>query len=834
MNKWAFLLALFCGVALSATPPQMLLAGFSINGKESQNIDALKTDKGYYLPYRLFIQAIGIQPAGRDNLLTFSTPIGQSYLNKEQFITYHQQSYVALKDLKALGVTATFKQSDYAIHLYVPWDTKNPIKKTSKKQSEIIIDYYPQSVGLNELSINGEWSRQENKKNGENSDASTRKQITVGASGNLSGGIWGAKFRYEQNGSNHNQVIGENLYWTIMTEQYAMRLGVNQPSYNAGSNNEFSGVSVAYSNRSITRHLSALNSNTQQLLKNTYQDYRTISGEGPAGGIAELRVNGRAIARVRIALDKRYEFKNLDLNQLHDNEYNVEIALYEYNLANQPLKVEPLYLGKRRANVGTGELLLEGGFGQLGNVLDKDRQQTNHHYAYAYAEYGLSNNIAVRLGLSDNGDLSTMAGVNIGLSQSLNWDIAWWDNKAERRYRTWLEYSLNNFTLNYHFNYLDKDNGITEKRQSLYAYYRPADWLNFSLGAYRNRYSNKADEDYFTASVNARLTPQLNVQVNRDRDDQYSYRINWNAEQWNSHFSFTGDEEKNGFYARYRLSKETDIGLDLARRHNSSQLFSQIYTTHDFNENNRLYLAYNHYRSQSGFQVDWRYRVNKGMNIYLGYRKNNVGLDIDDSIISNDNYVNDSSYAYLRFDMSLTKTPNSGLHFNPYNYTNNGAILADIRYDDDIPLNDEEIALQLNRYSVKAEKLANGKYLINNIKPGVYQLRLDDRNLPIEYNTNNLPKPMVKVANAATTVVPYHLRKSLGISGKVEHANANTVITVYQGDTAITKTRANSFGYYQLTGLKPGTYQIKADGYQTITVKLDKTYLFEVDLRRIK
>ena len=158
---------------------------------------------------------------------------------------------------------------------------------------------------------------------------------------------------------------------------------------------------MAYSNRDINRHLAYFDDNSSSLLQNTNQDYQHIVGLGEPGGVAELRIDGRAIARVQIGLDGRYEFLNLDVNQLNLIDNLVEIAIFAYPLARQPLEVRPVFLGKRRTNAATNELLLEAGVGRAGNAFNSD-DNNNDTAAHIYAEYGLSNRLAIRGGANTN------------------------------------------------------------------------------------------------------------------------------------------------------------------------------------------------------------------------------------------------------------------------------------------------------------------------------------------------------------------------------------------------------------------------------------------------
>ena len=131
---------------------------------------------------------------------------------------------------------------------------------------------------------------------------------------------------------------------------------------------------------------------------------------------------------------------------------------------------------------------------------------------------------------------------------------------------------------------------------------------------------------------------------------------------------------------------------------------------------------------------------------------------------------------------------------------------------------------------VSAQRISGNNYIIQNIRAGVYQFSVPDSNLPLEYQDNDLQKPIIKVSNTARTVVPIHLQKTLGISGKLIDEKEKVNIVVYKEGKVVKKSQTNVYGYYQIIGLPAGKYTVKADGYKPRKIVISDDFLFDIDL----
>ena len=613
------------------------LLGIVINGRESDSLDVLfetSDRKGvddndlYYLSVDDLSRLTGVsfvttsannnesnQASNSISGYQVSTPIGDTLIAAEGVIGYKERDYIALSTLKKLGISADYSQKDLAVNLNMGWrpEKKTALTTANKAEQNRTIDYRSSKAGLLGLSFNSTLNASETntRRNGNDADdSSTSRQLyaDIGAFGYGLGGVWGVKaIGYDSSSSNEygedkgrrvsndksfarNAIDGlsylpsdwdnwevDNLYWAKSGKNFATRLGTNRPnSLGQGaqtSGSEFTGAMVAYSNRDIARHLSYFDEDSRSLLQNTSQDYQHLTGIGEPGGVAELRINGRAIARVQIGLDGRYEFLNLDVSQLALTETLVEMAIFAYPLAQQPLEIRPIILGKRRTNAATDELIIETGIGRTGDFINSNNRYNSynnfgdsdsHTAAHLYTEYGINNRLAVRGGVNNNlqnpqdydNALSWHVGANFSPTPYTNTDLSYAHTPIEELWQAQFQYQRKKLLANYQYQARQFDesylNAITpnalqtsqldEQRHQLLLNYQPSDKTNININQYYDdlTISNSDLNGYHAyTSINHRFSDALNGSVNwNSRNDRYGYRLLWQD-------SYRADRELN-------------------------------------------------------------------------------------------------------------------------------------------------------------------------------------------------------------------------------------------------------------------------------------------------
>ena len=806
------------------------LVGVLVNGQEQGSIDALygsasksnndEQNNHYYLSIddlsRLTMVKFSpvatsasnsVDTINNTNSYEVITPIGDAKLSIGQVLSYQGKEYLSLSTLKKLGITADYNQSDLAISLNMGWRPSQNISsiRDNNAKEDLPIDYHPSRAGLLGLSFNSSLSASESN-GGQNGESSTSRQMyaDIGAYGYALGGVWGVNARgydssNEYKGSSEDRFSNDdsfgktalngftylpsewddweidNLYWAKSGEHLATRLGINQPnSLGQGaqtSGSEFTGAMFAYSNRNISRHLSYFDEDSRSLLQNTSQDYQHLTGTGEAGGVAELRISGRPIARVQIGLDGRYEFLNLDVSQLSLTDTLVEVAIYAYPLARQPLEVRPILLGKRRTNAATNELIIEAGIGRTGNLINSDTRDNSQSNttAHLYTEYGVNNRLAVRGGVNtniqnlqeDNDSLSWHAGANYSLSTYSNADISYANTPTQDLWQAQLEYQRKKLWANYQYQARQYDSAelssslknnsekerLNDQRHQLLLNYSPSDRTNISVNQYYSDMANNttdADDYYAYTSINHRFNDVLNGSANwSSRDDRYGYSFTWQdayriRANNNTAYSagtrntigLSGNNDGDTLSLRHQLDNRTSLGQSISRlRRNNDMLYqgdisyrfdtdSLLSSTAGNSIDSSINAGYSLYGSQVGWLVDWQLNTRKGINFGLGYKHRYVDAVpssrytdlINDGLFIDEHELpawTQNNYLYASLSFDMFKAPKQRLQVGNYPRQRDGSVIVDIEHHADTPIDYENMRFEFDNQKVRASLLGS-------------------------------------------------------------------------------------------------------------------------------
>ncbi len=734
------------------------------------------------------------------------TPIGDTQIASDQLLEYNGKQYLALHQLKKMGITANYSAADLAVNLYMGWQPKqtDSTSKSSKESETTVnqpIDYAPSKAGLLGLSFDSSLSASEIARR-PNQPKSTNRQIysNLGAFGYGLGGVWGVQVKgsdrdYQGQASSSNSSTKgsdnfsqtvldslsnlpsdwdvDNLYWAKSGDKIATRLGINQPnSLGQGiqtSGSKFTGALVAYSNRDIERHLSYFDDNSSSLLQNTSQDYQHLVGTGEPGGVAELRIDGRTIARVQIGLDGRYEFLNLDVNRLNLSETLVEIAIFAYPLARQPLEVSTILLGKRRTNVATDELLIEAGIGQAGNVFSKDDNENKDIAAHVYAEYGLSNRLAVRGGANSNlqttsastndDSISWYTGLNYSPSINSNIDLSYANTPEQQLWQAQLEYRLPKFGANYQYNtrlytnrpYITSDiatlatneDSLRDERHQLLLSYKPSNNTNLNLNQYYEDIAidNAFDNYYAYASILHRFNESLNGGLNwNTRDDRYSYRLLWNERNTRTTYDYlrdnsiglSGNNDSDTISLRHQANSQLSLEQSITHRHGQRNPLYQGDISYRFNAygadsningylnstDSLLSVGYSLYKGQVGWEADWQLTHHNSVNFSLGYKHRYVDSiateHFDNSVIIDGSIKEESlpawsqnNYLYAKLSFDMFKTPKQSLKLGHYPRQELGSVIVEITHPPEPLIDSESMRFTLDSQKVDASLLGS-------------------------------------------------------------------------------------------------------------------------------
>ena len=106
----------------------------------------------------------------------------------------------------------------------------------------------------------------------------------------------------------------------------------------------------------------------------------------------------------------------------------------------------------------------------------------------------------------------------------------------------------------------------------------------------------------------------------------------------------------------------------------------------------------------------------------------------------------------------------------------------------------------------------DGSFLVSQLQPGIYRVRLDAGTLPLEIHTSNRSF-YAEVKAGSVTTVDFDVDILFGLAGQVSQAgqrplaNASVALVDEQGTTQATA-MTNQFGYYRMDQVPTGRYRL--------------------------
>lgn len=140
--------------------------------------------------------------------------------------------------------------------------------------------------------------------------------------------------------------------------------------------------------------------------------------------------------------------------------------------------------------------------------------------------------------------------------------------------------------------------------------------------------------------------------------------------------------------------------------------------------------------------------------------------------------------------------------------------------------------------ATRATTDSHGRFTINNLPVGIYEVELDPEDLPIELSPTRL-RLRAEIAAGASTRVDFPVSLQYGIAGRVTdrlgNPLANIAVELRTPDgTRIGRARTDTFGLYRIDQVPPGGYTLVALDAQRViarrTVTVAGDFEFGVDL----
>ncbi|UNU72809.1 hypothetical protein LU293_06790 [Moraxella nasovis] len=821
------------GTSTRADGSQLQLAGLSVNGQDKGNIDILKYDDAYYLSTQS-LSTLGITSIRTQaDDWQFDSVLGQKTLDKSLIIAHQNDHYISLDTLRQLGVFARYVPADLKIDVLMY--AKSPNDTDTNTTHQDIITHKPAVFGIQGMSFDGGvYGNRNSTSDHPNTHINTNS--TLSAFGYAKNGNWGVQVSKDDK----QKATINNAYWTTANDKFALRLGNTQTAFD-----EITGIAVAYSNANIKRHLSdIMDGTTKSLLETANQDFVHVKGVGIAGGVAELLVDGRPIAKVQTLLDGRYEFLNLDMTQINRQSL-IQVAIYEHPFSPIAVRTDTISLAKRTSRVATDELLLGAGIGQLGvfDDLDKFGKNKDSNMAYGHFAYGLNNHIAltggVRYAPNDNNstrsDTLWRLGTNIAPNQYSNIDVSYQSNGNH-------QLDMSYYRQNWHANYrLNRTQGQTHHSSNIY--YQPKPNLNVSI-----HQSDKKVSLFANAKPNPRFTHGTELR----NDGYWRYHANYTDAGGiiKNSYRYSIDPNRQIFSISEHLNAKTALEQSIEyiyrpKNQEPHRLSLSASVRHHFANRQDLTLkaTWQNKPNRLGIEGYWQYHIKDGVELNAGYHQNRHSQRTDYAYHTADyqKTTQDNGW-FIRVRLDGYKLPAKPPKFGRYTGSSSGQAIITINHDNDLHqymqpdpdlldarwlhLNQRQGYFYVGDDLRVANTLSEGKrqstYALD-LPAGVHRIGLDGRTLPIQYS---LPaNAIVQIQDKIPTYINWKLAKSYGIRGIT---GKNTSIQVWQNGKLIAQSTADDDGYFLLDGLANGDYVLRAKGYDDKHIFIHDDYVLGV------
>ena len=796
---------------------QTQVAGLILDGSDTgASVRLLPLARGgYAVELNQFARRIGTLVQVQGPLLLLPTPLGTAQLQSAEAIRHDGKRYFSIAKLAAkLGARIVFDEQEFALKVDLPWNPGGTAQASVLTAAQVKPDIYAPSLSLSSWHSEAYYTRLGN---------SSALSSYTDLGGALGPGFW--RLRYYTNPGGRNRLTDYgwildqgNGRWLLGNDQLAL-----DPLLPYA---DLTGVQYAWTNQPALVYGEAAGAN--QFVASQLQGGRVIRGsDGPPGGIAELRINGRAVARTAIRLDGTWAFRDVLLR----GDQRVEVALYQRFGDGTPLRIEQVSVANSAQALPAGTIISYGGAGADGNPLDP--VVGSHGLGGFYQlRYGLDQRwtlgSTVQRALGQNyGIVNAVGGFGAlgtwGLTLGRNGSAGAWSlsGQGQTHNLSWTGYAIQRGA-NYFPGYL----------QSSYDRYATLGWnatpdlgLNLSgRDAYDPIFGQRIR--FVKPGFSWRPFDSLGVSAQPDYFGNYAWNANW----------LPGPRDQ------VSLSRYSGVSQEQWQHSFSDGYGSTLSATHDG------YLGTRYSALLSGLwrgprPVLWTAGVLQGRG-HFGYLLD-AAVEAIPGLSAHLQVQNDPLIAaqpgqnglLVQFVLvaDFAVTPSGLVRGGMDSYAArqgsiagrvSGKLPANVHWSDlaGVPL------LVDGRPHGRLD--ADGHYLIADLPPGVYRVQLDAEHLPIDLVPDR-KAPWVQVRAGVTTTANFHISLQLGFAGRITRgttplANAPIEILDARGNI-VQRTDSDAWGYYRIDGLMPGTYRVRVAG-STRVVTLTRSFLFQQNL----
>lgn len=797
-----------------------------------------------WVPWKKFLSLSGFPAsAEHEGIITFSTTIGNIQFDTSKLGDFDGQLYVSFKDLdEVFRVSPSFDQSLFAVKFRISW---MPASSASTIRKVLLPDVSGPGTSLAFIHAQYQYSN--------DFGLSSYRNLDIQSGGRIMGGVWDLELQ----GDTNHQPEPYRYHWTSLTNHTAFRVGTaNTETSMLLPAHNFTGMQIGWSNREITPYFDQPFCSAQDafMIFNSTQ-LRNIEGNGPPAGIAELRFDGKIIARQTIRLDGRFSFPKVQVGM---DFRRTEVYLYKSSILEKPVTVLDFTQSVSSRALEPNTILASCGFGLTGNPLVRNFSPDGSGLpiAYGHLQYGANKWLTLETATQASHSIHArdmLAGAVFSIGSK--WNLAAYAASSNAQYGTELKIERRGKSSDlligstHYAEGFGSDTQPQMTQQSLRYTWSAFKNFNLSLfGRHEESIGNKID--YFRPGGSLFLKPGIRFSVTPDYDLNGIYRyeaayygsnlftanVSYNEKKIETNISWQSGSQvnlrlSNQYYLRTK-DRLTTAYLDWYTTSTRTALFEFIASRS---------------RNQTGASISYRRAAQTGFDLSLGYQyniPNTLQLDIDQpqeySLAGKHSF-----FCTLTWDFGF-----SGKRFKPINRSSltvtRGGIAGELLPDRELHVDMSKvrnIGILVNGYKMPQSR-QDGSCFIGNLKPGLYSVSVDPESLPVEVRPEQKAK-IVEVRSCGITKVAIPLHAEYGIIGQLTDDTGRGIagysVMVRREDqkepagSGVT----NDFGYYRIDGLRNGHYVVYAreENYGKNNRLVERSfevsgkYVFDLDMK---
>lgn len=808
--------------SLSVTS-ERLLVGAVVDGREVGGLEVIRHGDEVLIPLQAFADLTGIVLTETPEGVQLQTPIGTVAVAAAEIEYLDGQTYVAMSHLKQLlQMDASFDSQEFALVFGLPWQSE--AAEQILPSPDLTPDVRAPKATLSALQTDASaaWL-----------DGQPAYFSSTALEGRFASGWW--RMRYDDNARNRHDL--EEYAWLRTLGQNQVLVGYQRVRLHPLLDTlDLTGIQVATTNQNLDFFYRSRDA--RELLSRRLQSVTTFRGVGPAGGTAELRIDGVPVQRRTIGIDGSYEF--IDVLLPSGQVARIEVYIYDRRNLAVPVAIQEETRSSSDLLLQRGAWVHQGGLGREGNVVKdmQDRDAQNTIGAFIQSRYGVSDRLTIegavqridgRLqglgGLVARLGTRTVTAFGIGVSDgaialNLEADSTWSHWKARVRSQ-WSEPGFRTDTDSQRYDHYSEIG------------YRPVSALDLTVIG-RSRRDQSGQSDFVLPAIRWRPRRTISLRIIPDIEGRYQGDMLWRVSRRDRISVSAQENTSHSIDITHLLGARTSASLTYDSREGLSDRWGATVTTaleRRFRTTLGASLLYS--EGEVGYQGRATLSIDPGLLL-------NVELESDPSLGGPAGQRNDRIYVGLTADLAF-----AGRRVLPGQRASirddRGAIAGTLGIDGPSKFASgdlEGVALLIDgRLAGNTDAL--GSFYLGRLPAGLHRVQLDIENLPIELAPERVSY-IVEVANGAVSRVDFRIRAEYGVAGRVTDSDGNRItgapvrLVAADGGVVASDT-TDRFGLFRVDRVPPGTYTLTvaipdSDTTATRPVTVVDDYLFGQDL----